>query len=157
MLKTHISPYNCQDLEKPTITWSTWRYKPIVKRLKPTRITIQQWDDDALEQLRGALDCTDWDVFVNNSGKLDELTQTVSDYINFCVEVTVPTKQIKVFPNNKPWITKRVKDVINKKKGLFGKRDQEGLKRVQKELKRVIQEEKLLTGKKLNVTLLATI
>ncbi|KAJ8023151.1 hypothetical protein HOLleu_38252 [Holothuria leucospilota] len=83
------------------------RYKPIVKRIRPIGTTIHRWDDDALEQLRGTSDCTDWDVFVNNyTNNLDELTQTVSDYINFCVEVTVPIKQTKVFSNNKLWIKK---------------------------------------------------
>ena len=47
-----------------------------------------------------------------------------------------------MFPNNKPWITKTVKDVINKKKQVFGQGDKMNLKRVQKELKRVIKIEK---------------
>ena len=47
-----------------------------------------------------------------------------------------------MFPNNKPWITKAVKDVINKKKQIFGQGDKIKLKEVQKELKRVIKMEK---------------
>ena len=81
-------------------------------------------------------------MFVDAAGDLDELTETVSEYISFCVDLTIPTKKIKVFPNNKPWITKQVKDVISKKKGLFRKGDREGLKQVQSELKRVIREKK---------------
>ena len=76
------------------------------------------------------------------SADVHELTQTISDYISFCVENTIPTKQVKVFPNNKPWITKRVKEIINKMKGLFKKGDTNALKDVQKQLKRVIAEEK---------------
>ncbi|KAJ8040889.1 hypothetical protein HOLleu_15327 [Holothuria leucospilota] len=43
---------------------------------------------------------------------------------------------------SKPWITKKVKTVINKKKGLFKKGDSSALREVQKELKRVIAQEK---------------
>ena len=35
-------------------------------------------------------------------------------YINFCVETLVPEKTVKVYPNNKPRITKAVKDVQEK-------------------------------------------
>ena len=66
-------------------------------------------------------------MFTNATGDLDELTETISEYVNFCVELTIPTKQIKLFSNNKPCITKRVKDIINKKKGLFGKENQTAL------------------------------
>ncbi|PIK37315.1 hypothetical protein BSL78_25853 [Apostichopus japonicus] len=118
------------------------KYRPIVQRQKPSTVTVQQWNEDSLEHLRAALDATDWNAFMDAAWDLDELTETVSDYINFCVELTIPTKQIKVYPNNKPWITKRVKDVINRKKGLFGKGDHEGLKKIRSELKRIIHEER---------------
>ena len=96
------------------------KYRPIVQRQKPSIITVKEWNANSLDHLRVELDCTDLGVFVEASSDMDDLTETVSDYINFCVESTIPTKRIKVYPNNKPWITKRVKDVINKKKGLFG-------------------------------------
>ena len=118
------------------------KYRPIVQREKPKIMTVQQWNEDSIEHLRAELDATDWNVFVEAAGDLDELTETVSEYINFCVDLTIPTKKTKVFPNNKPWITKRVKSIINKKKGIFSKGDLEGLKQVQSELKRVIREEK---------------
>ena len=118
------------------------RYRPKVQREKPRIITVQQWNNVTIDHLRAELDCSDWDMFVKASADVHELTQTISDYISFCVENTIPTKQVKVFPNNKPWITKRVKEIINKKKGLFKKGDTNALKDVQKQLKRVIAEEK---------------
>ena len=54
----------------------------------------------------------------------------------------MPSKQVKIFPNNKPWITKPVKDLINKKKGIFGTGNKEELKAAQKNLKHVIENEK---------------
>ena len=51
----------------------------------------------------------------------------MSDYINFCVDSVIPCKEIKIFANNKPWITKKVKQIINRKKGLFRKGKSEEL------------------------------
>lgn len=71
---------------------------------------MQQWNPESLSRLQGALDCIDWDVFVNANPNLNSLTETVTDYINFCTDIALPSKQVKIFPNNKPWITKSVKD-----------------------------------------------
>ena len=63
-------------------------------------------------------------------------------YIDFCVECTIPQKTVKMFPNNKPWITKRIKGIINRKKLAFLKNDKEEYRSVQKELKEEIRKEK---------------
>ena len=47
-----------------------------------------------------------------------------------------------MFPNNKPWITKRIKEIINRKKLVFQKNDKEEYRSVQKELKEEIRKEK---------------
>ena len=88
------------------------------------------------------LECTDWDVFIDANPELNEFTETVSCYVNFCVESIIPVKVVKVYPNNKPWITKSVKDVINQKKQAFGQGDKIKLKEVQTKLKRTIKVEK---------------
>ena len=45
----------------------------------------------------------------------------VTSYIKFCVDSVIPSKQITIFPNNKPWVTKdlNLKAVLNKKKRTF--------------------------------------
>ncbi|KAK7488811.1 hypothetical protein BaRGS_00019946, partial [Batillaria attramentaria] len=40
---------------------------------------------------------------------LDELADTVGCYIDFCTDLCVPSKTVKVFSNNKPWVTKNIK------------------------------------------------
>jgi hypothetical protein len=50
-----------------------------------------------------------WEVFEDRSSDLDELTEVISDYVNFCVESVVPPKTCKIFPNNKPWVSKHLK------------------------------------------------
>ena len=38
----------------------------------------------------------------------DKLLQ-MDDYLNFCMDIVAPTKTVRCFPNNKPWITSNVK------------------------------------------------
>ncbi|KAJ8031957.1 hypothetical protein HOLleu_25335 [Holothuria leucospilota] len=118
------------------------KYRPLVKRQKPQFISVKQWNSDAIGKHQGALECTDWDVFIHSNSDLDSLVQTVIDYISFCTELAVPTRRIKIFPNNKPLITKPVKVIMNKKKGAFGRGIKTEWKKLQKSLKSVIDAER---------------
>ena len=92
------------------------KYTPQTKREPPIRKTVLLWTDSAWENLQDSLATTDWSVFVDSSPNVSELADTVCQYINFCVQTIVPVKTIKVFSNNKPWVTKDIKDTLNKKK-----------------------------------------
>lgn len=47
------------------------------------------------------------------------MTSTVSLYISFCVDSSIPCKEITIFPNNKLWVTKELKSIINIKKHII--------------------------------------
>jgi len=47
----------------------------------------------------------------------------LNDYINFCVELNISTKEIRVYPNNKPYVTKGIKEMINVRKVVFKDKD----------------------------------
>lgn len=51
---------------------------------------------------RYCFDLTDWGVFSEGSD-LEGYTSALLDFINFCTEAVLPTKTIRVFPNQKPW------------------------------------------------------
>ncbi|KAK0145761.1 RNA-directed DNA polymerase from mobile element jockey [Merluccius polli] len=70
------------------------------------------------------------------------MTHCITDYINFCVENTVPSKLVRCFPNNKPWVTSEIKTLLNEKKRVFRLGDKEELRRVQKELRQKIRKGK---------------
>ena len=72
---------------------------------------------------------------------VNKLSQCADNYVEFCVECTI-TVTVKMFPNNKPWITKRIKGIINRKKLAFQKNDKDEYRSVQKELKEEIRKEK---------------
>ena len=73
---------------------------------------------------------------------MDELVDVVTSYTQFCVDSVIPSKQITIFPNNKPWVTKDLKGVLNKKKIIFYQGSTEERKLVNKEVKAVIRRAK---------------
>ena len=91
-------------------------YQQKLKRSKPVAKERYAWTEDNTEVLRSCLDCTDWDLFLDNECSLDKQVDIITDYVNFCIELTIPRKVIRVFPNNKPWFTSELKDLIKQKK-----------------------------------------
>ncbi|KAI3377608.1 hypothetical protein L3Q82_008438 [Scortum barcoo] len=102
---------------------------------------------DGLKKPRRTLkDCfntTLWDVFSDAHGEdIDSLTHCLTDYINFCVENTVPTRTVRSFSNSKPWITPDIKALLKEKRRAFVSGNKEELKSVQRELRRMIRKGK---------------
>ncbi|XP_073674252.1 uncharacterized protein [Garra rufa] len=111
-------------------------YTPVVKQQSPQVKEVKIWSEEASERLRDCFNITDWDVLCSPHGEdIDSLTHCVTDYINFCVENTVPSRSVQCFPNNKPWVTPELKALLNEKKRAFLSGDREELRRVQRELK----------------------
>lgn len=73
---------------------------------------------------------------------IDSLTQYITDYINFYVENTVPTRTVQCFSNNKPWINLDIKVLLKEKKRVFRSGNKEQLKTVQRQLRWKIREGK---------------
>ena len=80
-------------------------------------------------------------MFVNTSDDVHKRTHTISDYVHFCVENNIQSKEVNVFPSNKPGVTKSVKVIINKKKQLFIERDTKALRQLQMQLKKLFLRE----------------
>lgn len=69
---------------------------------------------------------------------INSLTDCITDYINSCVENTVPSERVLFFPNNKPWVTPDLKALLNRKKRPFFSEDKEELRTIQWELRYTI-------------------
>uniref|UniRef100_A0A9J7XIF0 Reverse transcriptase domain-containing protein n=1 Tax=Cyprinus carpio carpio TaxID=630221 RepID=A0A9J7XIF0_CYPCA len=64
-----------------------------------------------------------------------------SEWTQFCEDAIIPRKTIKMYPNNKPWVTPELKQLLNEKKRVFksgGSREEK--KTVQKKIKSKINE-----------------
>ena len=116
-----------------------------VKKLKKDPIeikTIKVWDSDAIERMRSCLETTDWNVLTVGKN-VHETADVLSSYIQFCEEVNVHTKPVRIYPNSKPWITKDLKKQINDRNRLFAEGKKVEGKIANKEIKKQIRENKL--------------
>ena len=112
-------------------------YQSTLKRGKIEHKEVAVWTDSAIRELNGCLYSTDWDVFINACTDLDELTDTVTSYICHMEESIIPRKTIKLYPNNKPWVNKSLRNVLNQKKLAF----QQGDTHLQREAHKLVKRE----------------
>ncbi|GFS00713.1 hypothetical protein ElyMa_006405700 [Elysia marginata] len=133
--------YTCKQL--PKLGRSDHNMVSLVQCEPPIKNTVMAWSKDTWDTLLDAFERTDWSVFNNTAQNVNEVAETVCSYIKFCVDNTiVPKKTIKLFPNNKPWVTKHIKHILNKKKEAFRNNKTDDLKRIQKEVKHAIKKGK---------------
>lgn len=122
-------------------------YIPLVKMLPITTRQVRRWSPEVEESLRDCFQTTDWDVIVGSHGDdVEGAAQCITDYMNFCTDVVVPVRTVKCFTNNKPWVTKEVK---NRKKRAFRGRNREEMREAQNELRLCLREAKEAYRRKL--------
>ena len=124
-------------------------YKQKLKRSRPVTKQRYAWTDDSTEELRAAFDCTDWDLLFNSSSSLDEATDAITSYVKFCVDSIIPLKTFKMFPNNKPWVTKELRDLLKVKNAALINGNKTRVKEVQREIKRLVDSCKMSYKNKL--------
>lgn len=111
-------------------------YRQKMKTDKTQTKIIKTWNNDSIEELRGCIESTDWDVFFkNNDPDLDLLTDSISSYLTFCTDVVIPSKQVRLHPRNEPWVTKDLKICLNKKKLAFLSGDRQKVNELEKEFR----------------------
>ncbi|GFR81869.1 reverse transcriptase [Elysia marginata] len=138
----YVAPVHCGSYTTNRQLSVLKRYTPLTRREPPVKKTVFAWTADAWETLRAWLECTDWSVFVNSTQDMSELADTVCCYINFCIETAIPTKTIKVISNNKPWFTKDIKQILNRKKIAFQNKRDYDIKSIHKEVRATIRQGK---------------
>ncbi|KAL2103161.1 hypothetical protein ACEWY4_000029 [Coilia grayii] len=116
-------------------------YKSKLKRCNAVEREIRCWSPEACEDLRACFEITNWDVF-HDQNSLDVTTSVTTDYINFCVQLVIPSKRIKIYPNNKRFVSKDIKEIINRKKAAFKSKDMIKCKQLEKVLKNKLREAK---------------
>jgi hypothetical protein len=79
------------------------------------------------------LDITLWDNLLDEPC-IDKQTDVISDYINFCTDLCIPTKTFKKHANQKPGITKHIDGLIVQKQ----KAHQSGNRKLYHKLKKSV-------------------
>ena len=117
-------------------------YRPKIQTDRVVKKTVKVWTPESEEQLRGCFECTEWSVLVDSCDNVSGAADVVSSYVTFCEDMLIPTKTVKVFPNNKAWISKSIKSTLNEKKIAFQTGGRAERKRVQAKLTRELKEGK---------------
>ena len=88
-------------------------YKPKLKQSKPQKMVKTAFSEESIDKLCACFDITDWDLFVADSANdVNELTDVVTSYINFCCDMLLEKKEIKIYPNRNPWMTPEVRQAV---------------------------------------------
>jgi hypothetical protein len=112
------------------------KYRQRLKTHKILTKNIQVWNNDSVETLRGCFELTDWEMFFQSSeGDLDVTNDSICSYMSFCAGNVIPTKEIQLYPNNKPWVSKEMKHCINLKKLAFMEGDKSRFNELKRELR----------------------
>ena len=120
------------------------KYTQKVKQTKPISKVTSIWSQSAVDNLQYYLEDSDWIVFLDGSPTIHTYTETVLDYVNFCVDVCIPSKVSTIYANNKRWFDKNIRNkIILKDKAYRNKRsDPDAYRDSKKELKKAIKENK---------------
>ncbi|XP_058023538.1 uncharacterized protein LOC131190292 [Ahaetulla prasina] len=98
-------------------------YRQRLKATKPIIKSVKTWTEESELKLQACFDCTDWNIFKDTSADLDELTDTVTSYVSFCEDLCVPTRNLRIHSNNKPWFTPKLKQLRHSKEEAYKKGD----------------------------------
>lgn len=113
-------------------------YKPLICRTRPTTRTVKVWTYKASSPLQDCSEHTDQEV-CQEGVDLEDYTSAVLDYVRFCTDAILPTKSIRVFPNQKPWIDSTVPLRLKARDAVYRSEDWMAYSRVRKKLKKGIQ------------------
>ena len=90
--------------------------------------------------------CTDWRCVlllllllfvVESCDNYDELADTMTSYVQFCENIVIKSRDVRIFSNNKPWLNKELKGVLTEKKTAFLNKDKLKVKELNKEFRKV--------------------
>lgn len=116
-------------------------YIPLRRTAKPCIKSITTWPEGALSQLQDCFSSTVWSLFENLD--LQKYTETVLFYINTCINNVTVNKRIRVFPNQKPWMTSEVHKPLTARNRAFRSGDRALYTTARADLRRGIRTAKL--------------
>ncbi len=89
-------------------------YRQKLKREAPALRTVQCWLDQSDAILQDCFDHVDWDMFrAASDDDIEAYSDTVTCFIRKCIDDVVPTKTIRIYPNQKPWINSDVRSALS--------------------------------------------
>ncbi len=74
---------------------------------------VTRWSSQSEAMLQAALDDVDWDMFRASSSDVSEFTDVELSFVNMLNEQATETVTIRTFSNQKPWVDRKIRDVVN--------------------------------------------
>lgn len=115
-------------------------YAPIKKTAPTITKTVAIWPEGATQQLQDCFDRTDWGVFEHQD--LEVFTYSVLCYIKNCIDTVTVDKRVRVYPNQKPWMTREVQQLLKKRNIAFNSGDKALYSTARANMKRGIRKAK---------------
>ncbi len=110
-----------KSIQKPPVGTSdhfaVQQLPPYIQKLRQEKVkerTVQVWSAETIQNLKWCSACTDRQVFIQDHTVEESLT-AVTDYILLSESRSIPTKTVKSYPNDKPWLTAQLKGAIQAK------------------------------------------
>ncbi|ELU18162.1 hypothetical protein CAPTEDRAFT_218687 [Capitella teleta] len=113
-----------------------------LKAQKPISKTNKVWSKESVEELNGCFAYTDWGIFKDSCSDLNELTDTITEYIKLCEDNIILKKTVKIYSNNRSSITNELIEKIRHKQHLWHSDDHQEARKAQKELDKAIANRK---------------
>uniref|UniRef100_A0A8C6LAW8 Reverse transcriptase domain-containing protein n=1 Tax=Nothobranchius furzeri TaxID=105023 RepID=A0A8C6LAW8_NOTFU len=129
-------------------------YIPLKKRTRPIIKTINTLTEGAIAQLQDCFAHTEWSIFENED--LQIYTDAVLCYIKHCMDTVIIHKQVRIYPNCKPWMTSKVRVLLKARNAAYASGDQAKYWRARTDLKKGMKEAKMSYTKKLSQHLSAS-
>ena len=80
----------------------------------------KNWSDYADAKLQDCFACTDWNMFRDSSDGIEKYTASV---INKCINDVISTVIVHSYPNQKPWITGKIRTELKGRGAAFKEQD----------------------------------
>ncbi len=128
-------------------------YRQKLKREAPALRTVHCWSDQSDTILQDCFDHVDWDMFrAASEDDIEAYSDTVTCFIRKCIDDVVPTKTIRIYPNQKPWINSDVRSALSARTSAFKSGNTDDRKQASYDLRRSIKAAKQTYKTKLKNT-----
>ncbi len=118
-------------------------YRQKLKREAPALRTVHCWSDQSDAILQDCFDHVDWDMFrAASDDDIEAYSDTVTCFIRKCIDDVVPTKTIRIYPNQKPWINSDVRSALSARTSAYKSGNTDDRKQASYDLRRSIKAAK---------------
>ncbi len=91
----------------------TPEYKQRIVQEPPVEREVTRWSSHSEAILQAALDDVDWDMFRASSSDTSEFMDVALSFVNTLTEQATETVTIRIFSNQKLWVDRTIRDVVN--------------------------------------------